>query len=601
MKNLHKLVLLALCLKLLPALEITHFEPPNWWADMERDTVSVLVYGDDFTRWQASLKSPAARLIDASAYPERHYFNLTLKIRKSGECPVLFTNPATGEKLTMRFPVLPREAHTVRTIDASDVVYLLMPDRFADGDKGNNHIPGHKDPLRAGHRWGRRGGDLRGVMDHLDYLVELGVTALWMTPVYENDYINCYHGYTPTQTYAVDPHLGTTDTYKELAAACRERGIKLIQDHIVNHIAPTHPIAVNPPSPEWLNGSLTEHENCNYRIMDITDVYGSEEQRSLPVKGWFAGYLADMNMEHPPVVDYWIQHAIWWIETVGLDGIRQDTYAYSDLEGLSRWANELKREYPGLFIVGEIMDFDRTRLAYFFNDRQNNYLSSIADFGFSSMIYQLIVENIAPEEFYREVSNDHIYRDPNMMLTFMDNHDMGRFYSAVGGDLSAYLNAYTLLFGMRGIPQIYYGNEIGMSGGHDPENRREFPGGFDNADHNAFLQSGRTDRENRIFDQFRAFTDLRKHYPSLFTGPMRHALLDEVYCVIRRDEGSGTALFLAYNASGTSREVSLAQVLKGNYVSADTIKSPLNGSALLDLQNRTLVLPAKESLMLILK
>lgn len=583
-----------------PALEISRLEPPNWWSGMEHDTVRVLVYGDDFSGWEAGIRSGPVKILEAKPFPDQRYYSLTLKIKRAGDCRIIFRNEEGGEKIEKHFPVYRRNAVQPQAIDARDVIYLLMPDRFADGDTVINTVPGHKDPIRRDHRWGRRGGDLQGVIDHLDYLEELGITALWMTPVYENDYINCYHGYTPTNTYKVDPFLGTLEIYKQLVKACHERGIKVIQDHIVNHVAPTHPIAQAPPSAEWINGSIDEHENCNYRIMDITDIYGPPEQRDRPVEGWFAGYLADMNLKHPDVVDYWITHAIWWIETAGLDGIRQDTYAYSDLAGLSRWAKELKREYPDLFIVGEIMDFDRTRLAYYFNDKQKNYLSSVADFPFSSLIYQLIVEDLPLEEFYREVANDFIYRDPGMMMTFMDNHDMQRFYTAVEEDLRDYLNAFILLFSMRGIPQIYYGNEIGMSGDHDPYNRKEFPGGFSYTERSAFTRSGRTERENRIFDQFSAFVSIRKKYPELFLNPMRHDLRKDVYLVCRRDK-KGNALLTAYNSSEKDREISYARLLREDLFTAEMIKKPAGKAAYIDTEARRVFIPAKESVMFLLK
>ncbi|MCK4813754.1 MAG: cyclomaltodextrinase N-terminal domain-containing protein [Candidatus Marinimicrobia bacterium] len=601
MKKIHMICMALLSLTVLSALEISHMEPPNWWAGMQRDTVNILVYGNDFSGWEAEVGSGCAKLLHADVYPNSQFYALTLKIKKAGECPIVFTNSITGEKIEEVFPVYKKSRHSIQSIDASDVVYLLMPDRFADGDEENNIVPGHQDPLRRKHKWGRRGGDLQGVIDHLDYLEELGVTVLWMTPVYENNYINCYHGYTPTNTYAVDPFLGTLDTYKDLVESCHARGIKIIQDHIVNHLSPSHPIAQNPPSPEWINGSIDSHENCNYRIMDITDIYATPEQRAFPTTGWFAGYLADMNMKHPAVVDYWINHAIWWVETLGLDGIREDTYAYSDLEGLSRWAKEIKREYPELFIVGEIMDFDCTRLAYYFNTSQDNYLSSIADFGFSSLIYQLIVEDLPLSEFYRGIANDFIYRDPNMMLTFMDNHDMGRFFSSVNGNVSDYLNAFTLIFGMRGIPQIYYGNEIGMSGGHDPENRNEFPGGFSYTDHNAFEVLGRTLEENLIFDQFKAFTAIRKDHPGLFTATMIHNLQKDVYLVYRYDDKTKTGLLIAYNRSKKYRQVSFRRCVQEKYSHIEKIKAPLSGEINIDLDVGTISLPGKETVMLLLK
>ncbi|MDD4960610.1 MAG: alpha-amylase family glycosyl hydrolase [Candidatus Marinimicrobia bacterium] len=601
MKKFYLLIIALILSADLYALDIKKIEPPNWWVGMEHDTVKVLLYGDDFSGWEASLHSRNVRIVDACAFPNMQFYALTLKIRRAGDCRIVFSHEQKGQKTEIIFPVLERKARKIGHIGPEDVVYLLMPDRFADGDPDNNIVPGHKDPLRPEHRWGRRGGDLQGVMDHLGYLQELGISALWMTPVYENDYINCYHGYTPTNTYAVEPHLGTLETYIALVDSCHTRGIKVIQDHIVNHIAPTHPIAVNPPSPEWLNGTLEDHENCNYRILDVTDVHAPESVRRKPVEGWFAGYLADMNLRHPDVVTYWAQHAIWWIETAGLDGLRQDTYAYSDLDGLHRWAEEVRREYPGIFIVAEAMEFDRTRLAYFFQPGQRHYLSSLADFGLSSEIYQLIAEGKSIADFYRSLANDFIYDDPNMMLVFMDNHDMGRFFTAVNGNIRDYLNAFALVFTLRGIPQIYYGNEIGMEGGHDPDNRREFPGGFTGTERSAFEKNGRTAEENRIFEQFRTFTALRKEHPQLFRETMQHDLQGEAYLLRRGLQGSETLLLTVYNASENKGDIFYGRLLTENFVHIEILKPVSTGTMQIDTAEKKISLPGRESTVLLFK
>lgn len=601
MKKIFSIIILSLIFTMALGLNISHTEPPNWWEGMEHDTLKILIYGDDFSGWNADIKSRNIKLISQGRYDDPHYYFLEFKVKKAGDANIVFKHPEQDAVVNLSYPIYEREPYTIMTIDGSDVVYLLMPDRFADGDKSNNLVPGHQDPVRPEHKWGRRGGDLQGVIDHLDYLSELGISALWMTPVYENNYVNCYHGYTPTNSYGIEPHLGDFSTYHELVDACHKRGIKIIQDHIVNHVSPTHPLAVNPPSEQWLNGSLDDHESCNYRIRDITDIYGPKLQREFPVKGWFAGYLADMNMANPEVVNYYVNHAIWWIETMKLDGIREDTYAYSDLEGLSRWAKELKKEYPDLFIVGEVMEFDRTRLSYYFNESNKNYLSSVADFGFSSELYQLIVENKPVADFYAELANDFIYRDPGMMLTFLDNHDMGRLYSAINGDEQAYLNALTMLLVMRGIPQLYYGNEIGMPGGHDPENRNEFPGGFDYSDHNAFDASGRHDKENLFVDLVKKLTSLRHEYPGIFRSVMTHDLDDEIYLVARKDPKDGTTLLMAYNSDNKTGEASFESLLQHKINEYHVIKYPHKGRLTVNPDDQTMIIPPGETVLLIIK
>ncbi|MFA6618566.1 MAG: alpha-amylase family glycosyl hydrolase [Candidatus Neomarinimicrobiota bacterium] len=599
MRHYRIILLILLIFNLSFALEVSHCEPPNWWSGMEHDTLKILVYGDDFRDWDAHVRSRSVKLLETIRYDNEHYLGLVLKIKRSGEFDIVFRSAKGEPEIRLAYEIKERNNYKIRGIDARDVVYLLMPDRFADGDKTNNLVEGHKDPIRPEHKWGRRGGDIRGVIDNIDYLDDLGITALWMTPIYENNYINCYHGYTPTDLYAIDPFMGDFDDYHELVDSCHARGIKVIQDHIVNHVSPTHPLAINPPNKDWLNGSLDDYEHCNYRIMDVTDFYGPDAQRRFPMEGWFAAYLADMNMANPDVVDYYIYHTIWWIESMKLDGIREDTYAYSDIEGLSRWGKALKREYPDLFLLAEVMDFDRTRLSFYFSDGVDNGLSSVADFGLSSEIYQLLVEDKPIEKFYREIANDFIYRDPNMMMTFMDNHDMGRFYSAVNADLQKYLNAFTFLFSMRGIPQLYYGNEIGMSGGHDPENRNEFPGGFEYTDHNAFKAETRTERENLIYDQIKAFTTLRKDHPHLYLQKMHHDLKNNIYLLSRETENE--SLLMAYNPGTKSQDANFSAILKNTVQKIEWIRSPLNGKAKIDLQAKDIIVPPGETVLLLLK
>jgi glycosidase len=438
-----------------------------------------------------------------------------------------------------------------------------MVDRFSDGNLGNNKIKNHKDPIRIEHKWGRKGGDLDGIINHLDYLVDLGITTLWLTPIYENNYVNCYHGYTPTDLYKVEPHFGNLSTYKELIDKCHEHNIKVIQDHIINHISPSHPLAQNPPNPDWINGTNKNHHNCNYKINDITNYYGIQKKRDYTQSGWFAGYLTDMNLKNPDVVEYFITHAIWWIEKAQLDGIREDTFLYSDRIGSTNFVRGIKKEYPQIFVVGETMEFNREKLSYFFNNnpKLNNHLSSVTDFAFSSLIYKLITDEITVQEFYDELSNDFIYRKPNMMLTFMDNHDMGRFFSDVDEDISQYLSAFTLIFGLRGIPQIYYGDEIGMTGAYDPNNRKEFPGGFSYNEHNSFYDSTRTENENIIYNQFKKFINFRKKHPSLFLNKMKHVILDvSVYLAIR--ENNNQQLLIFYNDNKNFETINLHRELK---------------------------------------
>jgi len=576
------------------SLSVTKTEPPNWWTDMTTDTLDVLIYGDDFSSYSAKSTERYARIISQSIYPNPSYYKLTLVIKEAGTEKITFrSQKKRSNQVILDFPVYKRSGKKPARVDGSDVIYLLMPDRFSDGDTERNFIEGHKDPIRKDHKWGRRGGDLQGVLNHLDYLEELGISALWMTPVFENNYINCYHGYTPTDLYTIDPHLGDTALYRELVNDCRNRGIKVIKDHILNHISPSHPLAVNPPSPEWINYTVDDYEQCNYRISDITDLWGPDSLKQIVQSGWFAGYLADMNLRHKDVVNYWIYHTIWWVEMFGIDGIRQDTWPYSDTEGAAAWVRGIRKEYPCIFIVGESMVFEKTGLSYFFssNPLLDNGLSSVTDFAYSSLIYQLILKDLSITDFHKNMSFDFLFKDPLKLMVFMDNHDMGRFFTDTGENVSQYLNAFTIIYGLRGIPQLYYGNEIGMTGGHDPDNRNEFPGGFSYTPRSAFQADTRTQRENIFFEQFKTWNRLRKEYPALFTVPMKHILIDDtVYAATRQNQNK--ILLILYNNSPDSRQFSIDPVIRERIQSAHLI-SPLHTPEKARINNKTADLDGK--------
>ncbi|MCD6235195.1 MAG: cyclomaltodextrinase N-terminal domain-containing protein [Candidatus Marinimicrobia bacterium] len=584
------------------SLTITKTEPPNWWSGMETDTVTLLVYGDDFSGFSAQSTGEYAEILEEHPYPNPAYHRVTLRILKSGTETITFekkTGLLGKESSSLEFPIAERNGKKPANIDARDVIYLLIPDRFSDGNTERNFIPGHKDPVRLKHKWGRRGGDLQGVINHLDYLEDLGITVLWMTPVFENNYINCYHGYTPTDLYAIEPHLGDFETYRELIRRSQSLGIKVIMDHIINHISPSHPLAVNPPSSEWINYSVDDFEPCNYRISDVINTWGPDSLREIVQSGWFAGYLADMNLRHEAVVDYWITHAIWWIETFGLDGIRQDTWPYSDTEGAAAWALGVRKEYPDLFILGETMVFEKTPLSFFFSSRPDlqNGLSSITDFAHSSQIYQLTTGKIGIKTFYENLSRDFIYRNPSMMTVFMDNHDMGRFFTDTGKDIQTYLNAFALLYSLRGIPQIYYGDEIGMTGGHDPENRKKFPGGFPGDSRSAFTREGRKNVENLLYEQFRRWNRLRQEKPGLFTVPMEHILIeDSLYAAWRKD--GQNILLLIYNDGSHRISVPILPLVPEINGKRPELISPLYNAREIRLDTRyNASVPAKTAVM----
>ncbi len=534
--------------------KIEKFEPPFWYSCFENDSLMLLVYGAHLDQVNDISCSRHLKVLSWSVSAQGNFITIQCRVRHSGQASLYFRQKDGSPQISRSYDIRSASKYQPLGLNSSDIMYLIMPDRFSDGDSLNNRIPGNPDNVDKSLLWGRHGGDLQGILNHLSYLEQSGVTALWLTPVYENNYRFAYHGYTPSDLYAVDPHLGDMQLYLKLIAACHAAGIRMIQDHIVNHISPSHPIAADPPGAGWLNGSADSYHDCDYDISAVTDEWGLPEARTYTQSGWFAGYLPDMNMADPDVQRYYIQHALWWIQTASLDGIRQDTWPYSDQTGMRNWAAALRREYPGLFILGEIWVNDPVTLSWFFSDspRLENALRSVTDFPLSTALKSLMKGQMSLRAFHDRLGQDYIFKDPNSLLIFLDNHDLGRFISEeITPD--TYLNALTILYSIRGIPMLYYGDEIGLPGAADPDNRREFPGGFSQADHDAFTDVGRRDSENRIYHHILKLHSLRQDFPALFATPMTHWMAGDSVYVVERST-SVRRLLMIYNQSLKPRQ-----------------------------------------------
>jgi neopullulanase len=560
---------IAVLFTLAAAPEVTKVEPPGWWPGHTLDPVRLLVRGRNLRGARVAgapgLRASGVRVNEAGTYlfadvaitPSAASGRRTLQVTTpDGTAPVAFD----------LLRPLPR-AGRFQGFSAEDLVYEIMPDRFADGDPDND------DPAKSRGLFDRakkryyHGGDLKGILDRLPYLKDLGITALWLTPVYDNndrlnekerpegEAITDYHGYGAVDFYAVDEHLGDLATLRELVDAAHRAGIKVIQDQVANHTGPYHPWVADPPTPTWFHGTVERHLDETWQTWTIADPHATPELRASTLDGWFVNILPDLNQDDPEVARYLIQNALWWVGMTGLDGIRQDTLPYVPRRFWAEWAAALHRQYPRLRVVGEMWDGDPALVSFFQGgaprfDGVDSGIDTLFDFPLFYPVRRAFAEGRPLKEVATMLAHDRLYRDAASLLTFAGNHDTPRFMNESGATVKGLQLAFTFLLTARGLPMIYAGDEIGMPGGGDPDNRRDFPGGWAGDPRNAFTEAGRTPDERAIFDRVRTLAHLRAELPALRRG--RHvslAVSDQAYAFARVGEG-GAVVVAINNAAG---------------------------------------------------
>jgi len=456
-------------------------------------------------------------------------------------------------------------------------MYLIMPDRFANGDPTNDEpaeAPGSHDRSkpRAYH-----GGDLRGIQDHLPYLKDLGVTALWLTPVVKNGAAQDYHGYGAVDLYAVDPHLGALKDYQALVAAAHQQGMKIFFDAVPNHVGPKHPWVSNPPLPDWFHGTLQNHidsfsplKGSFYGVQDgqargydpfesLIDPHGSMRMKRNLTEGWSFGILPDMNTENPIVEQYLLQNSIWWAEISGLDGYRVDTFPYVGRKFWANWHGGLRKLYPYMTTIGEVFHPDPSVTSFFVGgarryDGVDSGLSTVFDFPMFFRLRDVLLRNASTGRIADVLRHDALYVHPELLVPFFANHDVPRFASAEGSSPAKLKLAFGLTLTLRGIPEIYYGDEIGMPGGGDPDNRRDFPGGWIGDSNDAFTRAGRTRDQERVFSYVQALLRLRREHAALRSGQFWHLASDESSYVFVR-ESEEERVVVAFNNAEQPREL----------------------------------------------
>ena len=545
---------------------IRKIEPPNWWTNLKPDTVELMIYGKNLKN--VSVKSAdtnfqIVKVINADS-PDYLFVYFHLKNSQSDNYKLIFERE--NEKREILFPVLERRISPFeqKGFGDSDVVYLIFTDRFCDEDTTNETIANSKDEFPPYSLNGRHGGDLQGIISKLDYLKNLGVTALWITPVLENNMWMSYHGYAATDLYRVDPRFGSNKLYRKLVQEAHKRGLKIIMDHVSNHIGINHPWANNPPMHNWFHGSKNNFIPAHHNKIAWFDTHGDTVTPRLTEECWFTDYMPDLNKSQKLLADYMIENSIWWIQYLGIDGIREDTYTYNNLQYMARWAKVIFEDYPHFNIVGEVWKGDPLFLSEYkaqpvIKKGFDSHLPSLTDYALNEAFVGFLKNTKKLQDIYEVLAKDFVYNHPEMMLTFLDNHDINRAMFNAHGNLKRFKIALGILLTTRGIPQIFYGTEIGMSGGeHHGKIRAHFPGGFPVDSVNAFTAQGRTPLQNEIFNFTKKLLHLRLQYKALARGKLIHFPPEKgvyVYFRILKKE----KIMVIANENGEKSEVDISK------------------------------------------
>lgn len=547
--------------------EVLRSDPPGWWVGSSLNPIRVLVRGRNLRGARAAPVGGGFRVIGPpQVNGSGSYMFVDVAIApnaRPGERTLKISN-ARGSSAA-RFEILPRLNRMGRFqgFSSADVMYLIMIDRFSDGDQSNNDPPQSRGLYDRKNKYYYHGGDLQGIIDHLPYLKDLGVTALWLTPWYDNyDRRNeielkegqpCtgFHGYNPQEFYSVEEHFGTLGKLRELVAAAHRLGIKIIQDEVVNHSGPYHPWVDDPPTPTWFNGTRQNHLANVFQTWTLHDPRAVASLKKQTMEGWFLDFLPDLNQNDPEVARYLIQNTLWWIGVTGTDGIRMDTWQYVPNTFWHQWTAALKREFPNFTVVGEVKDGDVVHTSYFqggkVRDGADSGLDSLLDFPLFYPIRHAFAEGKDLDEVPKTQAKDYLYTNPNILVTLLGGHDDGRFMSEPGATIAGLKLANAFVLTTRGVPQLYYGDEIGMTGPDEPTARADFPGGFPGDKRNAFSKEGRTPEEQDAFEYIRRVTRLHTAIDSLKRGELVNLYVSSQQYAYARKTSSGVALTIINN------------------------------------------------------
>lgn len=533
------------------AQSLEKIEPPFWWSGMQNASLQLMLYGKDIGTTSAFTDGPLRILKTHSCdSPDYLFVDVDLKNTKPG---VYLIELKDGNNTVTSFSYELRERKSGSAqrqgINSSDAVYLITPDRFSNGDPSNDTVIGLEEGVDRSLEYGRHGGDVQGIYNHLEYIKAMGFTAIWLNPVLENDQPEwSYHGYSTTDYYAVDPRFGSNESYESLAKKASEIGVGMIMDIIVNHCGSGHWWMENPPFEDWINQTST-YTQTNHRKETLVDPYASELDRKIMVEGWFVPSMPDLNQRNSFMSTYLIQNSIWWIEYAHLSGIRQDTYSYPFKEFMTEWTCAIMNEYPHFFIVGEEWMDDPSVISYWQEnqdneDGNNSCLPSLMDFPLCFAINKALVEEEGWDtgliKLYQSLTKDHHYSDPSQMIVFADNHDMNRMFVQLEDNFNLFRLAITYLMTTRGIPQLYYGTEILMNTGKNGSHgliRSGFPGGWEGDSISAKDNVGLSLQQKEAQKLCRELLHWRQHKAVIHSGKLMHFIPENgVYVYFRYDK-----------------------------------------------------------------
>lgn len=548
--------------------------PPNWWAGMQHEEVELMISGKDVADDKVSVSKGSVQIKQSRALDSENYLFVTLDLAEANPQELLLTlKDEDGSSRDIHYSLKKRAkgSSSREGFGPEDAIYLIAPDRFANGSVENDNIDGYQDKVDRAFKGGRHGGDIQGIVNNIDYIKEMGFTQIWTMPMLENAMEKySYHGYSTTDYYNIDPRFGSNDAFVKLSKKANENGIGVIMDMVLNHIGSEHVWMEDTPSADWINnngqfvGTTHKRESLHDPHAIASDIKGFSD-------GWFVPTMPDLNQRNPHLANYLIQNAIWWVETANLSGIRVDTYSYPDKGFLSQWTNRIMKEYPNFNIVGEEWSVNPAITAYWQagskrHDDYDSALPSVMDFPLQAAVVKALNSdeswNSGFISVYETLATDFLYGDPNNLVIFPDNHDMSRIFTQLNNDKAKWNMAMTLFLTTRGIPQVFYGTEI-LMGNEGTEDhgiiRSDFPGGWpSDSEKNAFSGKGLSGDEQWAQERIKTLLALRQSHPHLFKGELKHyAPVDGVYTYFRVAEDTAQKLMVILNKKTV--DVSLAK------------------------------------------
>lgn len=593
---------------------LQHVEPANWWAGMNYAEVEVLLHGKDISKFSVLVKGLDILEVKKTENPNYLFVKVNTKNKPVGSYPIQLSD---GKKIVAEhiFELKARRENSATRTGCTpkDVIYLIMPDRFANGDPSNDSHPATIEKVNRNFPGGRHGGDIQGIINHLDYIKELGATAIWTTPLLEdNDTTYSYHTYGQSDLYKVDPRYGTNADFVRMVEEAHKRGLKILKDEVPNHWGYTHWMMKDLPTYDWIH-QFPGYAQSNYRTSTQMDPNSSKRDQKYCEEGWFVRSMPDLNQGNPLVLNYLIQNTIWWVEFANLDALRVDTYSYNQKEGIAKWTKAIMDEYPNFSMVGEIWMHDQAQISYWQKDspisaiqNYNTYLPQVMDFTLHDALQEAFKENNQGWDkgmvrIYENFVNDFLYKNASENLIFLENHDTQRF-NEIYPKMADYKMAMALLATTRGIPQIYYGSEIGMKGdkntGGDASIRQDFPGGWKEDSKNAFTKEGRSDFQENYFQFTKKILNWRKNNAVIHEGKLVQFLPENNVYVYFRVKGKERVM-VVINNSDKEEKIKKARFAEelGGFTEANEVITNLKVNLMKDEWN----IPAKTAYIFELK